>query len=430
MGKHTAAGVRDGQAFDARSFDARLAEVPTAGSRRALRAAARAARVQNTQVNHAVAVHSAVAIDSDTAALTAGHIEAPSFAASSAVMQQPSADPAPVFTPAITTFNAPAQRVLSLSPRRSRAVASLVALTAVGIASSAMTTSLSGAFAQPSATDGSAAATPVASATSISQLAHFQVTVDGYTRTIAGAATLGDALSAAGISLGAMDEVSAPLAGAVRADQHVTIVRVAIKTVQETETDAFSSSKKDDPTLLKGTQKVLTKGVDGKIQKTYQVTYRDGVEASRVLVASAQTSRRQDEVVGVGTKSAESAGSGEGAGSGSLAGAAGSSAKVVPAGTAQQIAHSMVLARGWSEADFAALVKLWNRESGWQTTAANPTSSAYGIPQALPGSKMASAGADWRTNPVTQIKWGLNYIAGRYGSPRAALAHSNSIGWY
>jgi len=98
-------------------------------------------------------------------------------------------------------------------------------------------------------------------------------------------------------------------------------------------------------------------------------------------------------------------------------------------GSAQAIGHEMVLARGWGEDQFACLVALFNRESHWNVYAANP-SGAYGIPQALPGSKMASAGADWATNPATQITWGLNYITGRYGTPCGAWAHSQSTGWY
>lgn len=94
------------------------------------------------------------------------------------------------------------------------------------------------------------------------------------------------------------------------------------------------------------------------------------------------------------------------------------------------LAQPMVAARGWGDSEFQCLVTLWNRESGWNPYAMNTSSGAYGIPQALPGSKMASAGADWQTNPVTQITWGLNYITGRYGSPCSALAHSNSVGWY
>lgn len=96
----------------------------------------------------------------------------------------------------------------------------------------------------------------------------------------------------------------------------------------------------------------------------------------------------------------------------------------------RSIAKPMVAARGWSDSEFQCLVALWNRESNWNPYAKNASSGAYGIPQSLPGSKMASAGADWQTNPVTQINWGLGYIAGRYGRPCSALAHSNSVGWY
>ena len=99
-------------------------------------------------------------------------------------------------------------------------------------------------------------------------------------------------------------------------------------------------------------------------------------------------------------------------------------------GTAKAIAYEMVLARGWDEAQYACLVSLWNRESHWNVYAENKKSGAYGIPQALPGTKMATVGADWQTNPATQITWGLNYIGGRYGSPCGAWAHHESAGWY
>ena len=99
-------------------------------------------------------------------------------------------------------------------------------------------------------------------------------------------------------------------------------------------------------------------------------------------------------------------------------------------GTAQAIAYEMVLARGWGDGEFACLVALWNRESGWRVNAYNAGSGAYGIPQSLPGNKMASAGADWETNPATQISWGLGYIGARYGSPCGAWDHSENVGWY
>lgn len=85
---------------------------------------------------------------------------------------------------------------------------------------------------------------------------------------------------------------------------------------------------------------------------------------------------------------------------------------------------------GFSASQCADLGRLWERESGWSHKLANSSSGAFGIPQSLPGSKMASAGPDWRTNPATQIKWGLGYIKARYGNPSNAWAHSQSHGWY
>ncbi len=99
-------------------------------------------------------------------------------------------------------------------------------------------------------------------------------------------------------------------------------------------------------------------------------------------------------------------------------------------GTAQAIARDMLRARGWGEDQYRCLVSLWNKESRWNVSAHNVASGAYGIPQALPGSKMASAGADWKTNPGTQITWGLGYIAARYGTPCGAWASSQERGWY
>ncbi|WP_127479990.1 lytic transglycosylase domain-containing protein [Nocardioides pantholopis] len=93
-------------------------------------------------------------------------------------------------------------------------------------------------------------------------------------------------------------------------------------------------------------------------------------------------------------------------------------------------ARAMLPEFGFSSDQFGCLDSLWTKESNWTVDADNPTSSAYGIPQALPGSKMASAGSDWATNPVTQIRWGLGYIEDRYGSPCSAWAHSQSHNWY
>lgn len=100
------------------------------------------------------------------------------------------------------------------------------------------------------------------------------------------------------------------------------------------------------------------------------------------------------------------------------------------AGTIKAFALGEVEARGWDYNQFSCLVKLWERESNWRWNATNKSSGAYGIPQSLPASKMAKAGADWRTNPETQVLWGIGYIDGRYGSPCAALVHSDEHNWY
>ena len=101
-----------------------------------------------------------------------------------------------------------------------------------------------------------------------------------------------------------------------------------------------------------------------------------------------------------------------------------------PSGSPQQIAEQMLSQFGWSSSQFSCLQPLWALESGWNIYASNPSSGAYGIPQALPGSKMASAGPNWQSDAATQIRWGLTYIQGTYGSPCAAWSHDEADGWY
>jgi hypothetical protein len=116
-------------------------------------------------------------------------------------------------------------------------------------------------------------------------------------------------------------------------------------------------------------------------------------------------------------------------------GGGGGGGGIVPSGpppnpsTARGIAYNMLASFGFSKSQFGCLDSLWTRESNWQYNAAN-ASGAYGIPQALPGSKMASAGSDWQTNPATQIKWGLGYIKSIYGTPCGAWSHEEADGWY
>ena len=99
-------------------------------------------------------------------------------------------------------------------------------------------------------------------------------------------------------------------------------------------------------------------------------------------------------------------------------------------GSNRSIGRSMAAAHGWTGTQWDCLNNLWQKESGWSTRSSNSSGSAWGIPQALPGSKMKSAGTDWRTNPVTQIKWGIGYIDNRYGSACKAWGHWQSHNWY
>ena len=94
------------------------------------------------------------------------------------------------------------------------------------------------------------------------------------------------------------------------------------------------------------------------------------------------------------------------------------------------VARAMLPKFGFGGDQFSCLDSLYVGESGWDVHADNPTSSAYGIPQALPGSKMASAGPDWENDAATQIKWGLGYIKARYGTPCSALSFKQGNGWY
>ena len=228
----------------------------------------------------------------------------------------------------------------------------------------------------------------------------------------------------------------------------------SVSTVSEDAVEAHGTIQQETDGLPQGQTRVKTKGVDGVTRTTYQVTSQDGVEVSRVAISSVVVTAKVDEVVLVGTGKAQvsqsesstsssSASSGStsgstGSGGGSTSGGSGSGggqaapAPSAPAasGDPQSIARSMLASYGWGDDQFQCLVNLWNKESGWNPGARNKSSGAYGIPQALPGNKMASAGADWQTNPATQIKWGLGYISGRYGSPCGAWAHSKATGWY
>ncbi|WP_368502473.1 G5 domain-containing protein [Actinomyces sp.] len=207
-----------------------------------------------------------------------------------------------------------------------------------------------------------------------------------------------------------------------------------VSSVTEEATDKFGRVEQESDALAAGETKVQTEGVDGVTRVVYRVTSVDGKEVSREVVSRVVVSERVDEVVLVGTGAAASQSAEGGAGTSGSATPNTTSATASGDGTtpasAQSVAKSMMSSYGWDDSQFSCLVSLWNRESGWNYLAQNPSSGAYGIPQALPGSKMGSVASDWATNPTTQITWGLGYISDRYGNPCSAWAHSESTGWY
>lgn len=166
--------------------------------------------------------------------------------------------------------------------------------------------------------------------------------------------------------------------------------------------------------------KVVQEGQNGIKEITYKVKYKNDIEIDRTQISEVIIKEPVNKVVQVTVQVSSRAGA--------AARIQGSSS--ASAAEAQAYAQQRCASYGWSDEDFYNLVLLWNKESHWNMYAQNRSSGAYGIPQALPASKMASAGSDYLTNYQTQVNWGLNYIRQRYGNPSAAYAHSQVKGWY
>lgn len=262
----------------------------------------------------------------------------------------------------------------------------------------------------------------------------FTVVVDGATVEVTSAAsTLSDALAEAGIVVGWDDQVSADLAAAPEPGAQVLIGRGGTQYVTEQVLTPHETEERRTSELLEGETRVVQEGVDGDDRVTSEITVVDGAEVARRTVVSVRSAEPVTEIVEVGTRkptpAATSSGSGSTGSSGSSAAPAAPATPVDP-GTSRAIAQELVASRGWGEDQWICLDSLWQKESNWNHLAQNRSSGAYGIPQSLPGSKMASVADDWRTNPATQITWGLNYIEGRYGNPCGAWDHSKRRNWY
>ena len=231
--------------------------------------------------------------------------------------------------------------------------------------------------------------------------------IDGVTS----APTLREGLREIGLVLAPGDQISVPLDATAVDGLVVLVTRAAQGTGTAIEAMPFVEQTVQDAALTVGTRKVTKPGRAGERRVTYATGLLGGAEVTRTVIAQVVLHAPVDQIVSVGTQVV-------------------SSVPAVAPGSAQAIARSLAAARGWGDDQFSCLVQLWTHESGWRVDATNSSSGAYGIPQALPGSKMASAGADWKTNPATQITWGLNYVGGRYTDPCGAWASWSAKGWY
>ncbi|HEY5515849.1 MAG TPA: ubiquitin-like domain-containing protein [Pengzhenrongella sp.] len=231
--------------------------------------------------------------------------------------------------------------------------------------------------------------------------------IDGVTS----APTVREGLKEIGLVLAEGDQVSVPL-GATAVDGLVVLVtRAGQGSGTTTEAMPFVERTVNDPSLAAGTRKVTKPGRAGQREVTFATASLGGAELTRTIVAQVVLQNPVEQVVSLGTMAVPSV-------------------PVEAPGSAQAIARDLAAARGWGDDQFACLVPLWAHESGWRVNAENASSGAYGIPQALPGSKMGTVADDWRTNPATQITWGLNYIGGRYGTPCGAWGSYSAKGWY
>lgn len=222
------------------------------------------------------------------------------------------------------------------------------------------------------------------------------------------AATVGEMLKDKSIELGENDRASVPLSTPITADMNVRVWREGKQTITVEEPLAYDTKQIKDADQPLGYRAIQTPGVAGKKKVTYEIEIRDGSEVKRTAIATLVTTPASSQVEIIGAKLPTPSSPTEN----------------------QALGKSMMLSAGFSESNWPCLYNLWMRESGWRTEAGNPSSGAYGIPQALPASKMATVGADYRTSASTQITWGLGYIEGRYGTPCGAWDFFTENNWY
>ena len=216
------------------------------------------------------------------------------------------------------------------------------------------------------------------------------------------AATVGEMLKEKGVKLGSNDGQSVANETPLVQGMTVSVWRDGKQTATQEVPVAKVVEEVRDADRPVGFREVRTPGTDGKRQVTYEIEIRNGQEIARKEIASVTTLEPVKEIVVIGTKA------------------------VLPAGS-----HTdWMAAAGISPGDYGYVDYIVGRESGWNPTATNRSSGAHGLCQALPASKMATAGGDYMTNPITQLKWCNSYAVGRYGSWAAAYNFWISNHWW
>ena len=216
------------------------------------------------------------------------------------------------------------------------------------------------------------------------------------------AKTVEDFLKEKKIVLGKDDGISIDLKTQIANGLNFRIWRNGKQTLTVEEPTDFQTETIQDANKDSSYKEIKEAGEKGTKSVTYEVEMQNGKEISRKKINETEIKAAKKQVVIVGTKTS------------------------LPAGS-----HTdWMSAAGISASDQGSANAIISQESGWRVNATNRSSGAYGIPQALPGSKMASAGSDWQTNPITQLKWMNSYVVGRYGSWQNAYAHKKSKGWY
>jgi len=240
----------------------------------------------------------------------------------------------------------------------------------------------------------------------ITRATTFQFTLYGKT-TVARtqAKTVGEMLVEKGLKISKDDRVAPDISTQVTDNLVVKLWREGKQTVTVDEAVAFQVQQIRDADRDVGYKNIQVPGADGSRNVTYEITIKDGQEVGRVEIASIATKQATTQIEVIGSKP-----------------------KVGTPNENRNYARAIMGSYGFGDDQWVCLDTLWTHESGWDQYKSNYSGSgAYGIPQALPGSKM---GEGWQNDPVVQINWGLNYIKARYSNPCGAYSHWRSSNWY